>query len=61
MFVDNIVTSGHQARTVALNYSLEAQKKKIKAIKLRVKGNEWLGNNSIYDNVQLALYKGTHR
>jgi hypothetical protein len=42
MFVDNVVTSGHQARTVALNYSLEAQNKKIKrTIKLRVKGNEW--------------------
>jgi hypothetical protein len=40
MFVDNIVTFGHQARTVALNFSLEAQKQKIKKIKLRVKGNE---------------------
>jgi hypothetical protein len=30
MFVDYVVTSGHQARTVSLNYSLEAQKKKIK-------------------------------
>jgi hypothetical protein len=29
-FVDNIVTSGHQSRTVALNYSLEAQEKNIK-------------------------------
>jgi hypothetical protein len=26
MFVDNVVTSGHQARTMALNYCLEAQK-----------------------------------
>jgi hypothetical protein len=42
MFVDNTDTSGHQARTVSLDYSLEAQKKKIKkTIKLRVKGNEW--------------------
>jgi hypothetical protein len=37
MFVDNVVTSGHQARTVALNYSLEAQKKKIKRNKAKNK------------------------
>jgi hypothetical protein len=41
MFVDNTVTSGHQARTVALNYSLVAQEKKSKEIKLRINGNEW--------------------
>jgi hypothetical protein len=37
MFVDNAVTSGHQAMTVALNFSLEAQKKKIKRIKVKNK------------------------
>jgi hypothetical protein len=37
MFVDNIVTSSHQARIVALNYSLEAQKQKIKKIKAKNK------------------------
>jgi hypothetical protein len=36
--VDNVVTSGHQAGIVALNYS----KRKIsKEIKLTLKGNEW--------------------
>jgi hypothetical protein len=30
MFVDNTVTSCHQAKKMALNFSLEAQKKKIK-------------------------------
>jgi hypothetical protein len=38
MFVDNVVTSGHQARTVALNYSLEAQEQKIKRNKAK---NKW--------------------
>jgi hypothetical protein len=38
MFVDNTVTSGHQARTVALNYSLEAQKQNIKRKKAK---NKW--------------------
>jgi hypothetical protein len=37
MFVDNIVTSGHQARIVALKYSLEAQEKKIKRNKAKNK------------------------
>jgi hypothetical protein len=37
MFVDNVVTSGHQARTVALNYFLEAQEKKIKRNKAKSK------------------------
>jgi hypothetical protein len=37
MFVDNVVTSGHQARTVALNYFLEAQEKKIKRNKAKNK------------------------
>jgi hypothetical protein len=37
MFVDNTVTSGHQARTVALNYFLEAQEKKIKRNKAKSK------------------------
>jgi hypothetical protein len=37
IFVDNAVTSGHQARTVALNYSLEAQKQKIKRNKAKNK------------------------
>jgi hypothetical protein len=41
MFVENVVTSGHQARIVALDYSLEAQEKISKEIKLRIKGNEW--------------------
>jgi hypothetical protein len=35
MFVDNAVTSSHQARTVALNYSLEAQEQKIKRNKAK--------------------------
>jgi hypothetical protein len=37
MFVDNFVTSGHQARTVALNFSFEAQNKKIKITKAKNK------------------------
>jgi hypothetical protein len=37
MFVDNVVTSGHQSRTVALNYFLEAQEKKIKRNKAKSK------------------------
>jgi hypothetical protein len=37
MFVDNTVTSGHQAKTVAPNFSLEAQKQKIKIIKAKNK------------------------
>jgi hypothetical protein len=37
MFVDNVVTSGHQARIVALNYFLEAQEKKIKRNKAKSK------------------------
>jgi hypothetical protein len=40
-FVDNTVTSGHQAKTVALNYSLVAQEQKIKERKLRINGNKW--------------------
>jgi hypothetical protein len=34
---NNVVTSGHQARTVALNYSLEAQEKNIKINKANSK------------------------
>jgi hypothetical protein len=37
MFVDNAVTSGHEARTVALNYFLEAKEKKIKRNKAKNK------------------------
>jgi hypothetical protein len=37
MFVDNVVTSGHQAGTVALDYSIEAQKQKIKSNKAKSK------------------------
>jgi glycine cleavage system pyridoxal-binding protein P len=37
MFVDNVVTSGHQAKTVALNYSLQAQEQKIKRNKAKSK------------------------
>ena len=37
MFVDNVVTSRHQARPVALNYSLEAQEKNIKRNKAKNK------------------------
>jgi hypothetical protein len=60
MFVDNDVTSSHQARTVALNYSLEAQEQKTKRNKAKSKKTmNGLGNNCIYDKVQLALYKGT--
>jgi hypothetical protein len=33
MFVDNVVTSSHQVRTVALNFSLEARKQNIKITK----------------------------
>jgi hypothetical protein len=51
MFVDNTVTSGHQAKIVALNYSLEAKKQRSKAINLKVRGMNRLGNNSIYDKV----------
>jgi hypothetical protein len=38
MFVDNAVTSSHQARAMALNYSLEAQEQKIKRNKAK---NKW--------------------
>jgi hypothetical protein len=37
MFVDNTITFGHQAMTVALNFSLEEQKKNIKRIKAKNK------------------------
>ena len=37
MFVDNVVTSGHQANTMALNYFLEAQEKNIKRNKAKSK------------------------
>jgi hypothetical protein len=37
MFVDNVVTSGHQAKLVALNFSLEARKKNIKGTKAKNK------------------------
>jgi hypothetical protein len=37
MFVDNVVTSGNQAMTVALNYFLEAQEQKIKINKAKSK------------------------
>jgi hypothetical protein len=37
MFVDNAATFGHQDRTVALNYSLEAQEQKIKRNKAKNK------------------------
>jgi hypothetical protein len=30
MFVDNVVTFGHEAKTLSFNYSLEEQEKKIK-------------------------------
>jgi hypothetical protein len=40
-FVDDIVTSGHQPRIVALNYSLVAQEKRSKEKNLRINGNEW--------------------
>jgi hypothetical protein len=42
MFVDNAVTSGHQARIVALKLSLKHKNKRSKEIKLRIKGNEWV-------------------
>jgi hypothetical protein len=35
MFVDNAITSSHQSRIVALKFSLEAQKKKIKRNKAK--------------------------
>jgi hypothetical protein len=37
MFVDNIVTSSHQAKTMALNYFLEAKEKNIKRDKSKSK------------------------
>jgi hypothetical protein len=37
MFVENVVTSGHQAKIAAINYSLEAQEKKIKINKAKNK------------------------
>jgi hypothetical protein len=37
MFVDNVVTSSHQARTMALNYFFEAQEQKIKINKAKSK------------------------
>jgi hypothetical protein len=37
-FVDETVTSGHQARTMDLNYSLVAQEKNIKIKKAK---NKW--------------------
>jgi hypothetical protein len=42
MFVDNDITFGHQARIVALNYSLEAQEKKMKKNKAKNK-RQWMG------------------
>jgi hypothetical protein len=42
MFVDNVVTSRHQTRIVALNYFLEAQEKKIKKNKAKNK-MQWMG------------------
>jgi hypothetical protein len=39
VFVDNAVTFGHQAKTVALNFSFEI--KRSKEINLRIKGIEW--------------------
>jgi hypothetical protein len=38
-FVDNVVTSGHQSKTVAFKFSLE--RKISKEIKLRINENEW--------------------
>jgi hypothetical protein len=38
MFVDNTITSGHQARIVPLNYSLVEQEKTIKINKAK---NDW--------------------
>ena len=40
---------------------LKHKRKRSKAMKLRIKGNEWARNNNIHDKEQLALYKGTHR
>jgi hypothetical protein len=40
-FVDKTLTYGHQARTMALNYSPIAQEKKIKERKLRINDNKW--------------------
>jgi hypothetical protein len=37
MFVDNMVTYGHQTKIVALNYSLEAQEQKRKINKAKNK------------------------
>jgi hypothetical protein len=37
MFVDNVFASGPQAKTVALNFSLEAQEQKIKRNKAKNK------------------------
>jgi hypothetical protein len=59
MLVGNVFTSGHQARTMSLNSSIEAQKKK--TTRLRIKGLNGLGKKGIHDKFHLPLYRGTHR
>jgi hypothetical protein len=56
MFVGNAVTTGHHARAMSPNYSLERKRNKIKS-KKTLNG---LGNNCIHDKVQLTLFRGTH-
>jgi hypothetical protein len=56
MLVGNIVTTGHHAREVSSNYSLERENNKTKS-KKELNG---IGNNCIHDKVQLTLYRGTN-
>jgi hypothetical protein len=57
MLVGNTITTGHHARAVSPNYSLERKINKIKS-KNALNG---LGNICIHDKVQLTLFRGTHR
>jgi hypothetical protein len=57
VLVGNVVTTGHHARAVSPNYSLERKSNKIKS----QKALNGLGNNCIHDKVQLTLFRGTHR
>jgi hypothetical protein len=56
ILVGNVVTTGHHARAVSHNYSLERKNNKIKS-KKELNG---IWNNCIHDKVQLTLFRGTH-
>jgi hypothetical protein len=56
MLVGNAVTTGHHARAVSSNYSLERKINKKKT----TKALNGIGNTFIHDKVQLTLYRVTH-